>query len=452
MNINLVDNTTYTDNIQGLSILEKLPANPLTTKDLESVEFLKNTEDRESETFILKIETINGKKVLQTGNMIGEFYFKTYKTKDKIAVLHKISIGLRFDKDSSNDLLEYLLNYTNALYPNEIKFGNSNKKPKTRSNSIVELLLSNLFVYSISKANVMGLPKVYVEMEEKDYSVRGRINLQHLISQEIPFKGKTPYIRNVRVVVTSIGSVLLKTITIVLSKIKSFSTLIEIRNDLLLENITSHLSVKILHEALNHQVLKHPAFLEYKNTLYLASLILKGFKKPEPDQVEGLFYGYLVDTSKLWENFIVRLLEQHISDEWKIMQEPKLKLFKNRPDNIFGLSNYMLPDIVMINEDKKQIMIFDAKFKNSKWFNREDFYKTTTYISYYQNHNNNYKVITSGQIYPDKNLNDINQNLGFLDSDTDFRLFGIDIVNEVINKNSKIQFIDIIKEIIIKQT
>jgi hypothetical protein len=95
----------------------------------------------------------------------------------------------------------------------------------------------------------------------------------------------------------------------------------------------------------------------------------------------------------------------------------------------------------LLNETKKEIMVFDAKFKSSQWFNREDFYKTATYISYYQNHG--YKVILSGQIYPDKDADKINQNLGFLDSDVDFRIFGIDLMDEIVSKeNKKVEFIE----------
>ena len=140
--------------------------------------------------------------------------------------------------------------------------------------------------------------------------------------------------------------------------------------------------------------------------------------------MHSIFYGYLVDISKIWENFLIKLLERNISDKWKILPEPPLKLFKNRPDNS-NFANIMYPDIVLLNEEEKKVMVFDAKFKSSTWFNREDFYKTATYISYYQNQG--YGVVLSGQIYPDKDNKKINENLGFLGSDADFRLFGIKV-------------------------
>lgn len=439
MNIHLKDNRRYylsqsqdKDSSRFIlreeqfKILSKLP-NPLTTDNLEGVEFIEQYEKKESETLILKRVTKDGETYLQTGNMIGEFYFKaTEKT------IHQISIGLRFEKDNSNELLEYLLNYTNAIYPDKVDFGTKDET-KSKTNSIIKILLSNMFTHSISKAHVLGLPTIYQEIYEKDYNIRGRIDINRLISQELPFKGKTPYIKNERLVVESIGVVLLKAIDIIQYNVNSsFPNLSQIKSSLKQAGIRNYIDTKIIKDALNHKILNHPSFYEYKNTLYLASLIIKGFKIPKPTEMKSLFYGYLVDVSKIWENFLIKLLEQNITDEWKILHEPPLPLFKNKP-NLFELTNVMYPDIVLINESKKQAMIFDAKFKSSQWFNREDFYKTATYVSYYKNQG--YEVILSGQIYPDKDADKINENLGFLNSDTDFRFFGIDLIDEIINKN-----------------
>jgi len=468
MEINLVDNSKYiSDKVDDSSyktlkssefnkLKGLLKNNSFCLNDFDKVNLLNNPKENMN---ILTLKNENGVEYIQTGNLVGTFYFI-----DK--TIHTVNIGLRFDKKNDNSILEFLLDYTYSIYDNSINIGN--KKSNNKSNKVMELLLTKMFINSISKASVMGLPTIYQESYENSYNFNGRIDINRLITQETPFKGKTPHIKNERVVVKSIASVILKAIDVLyfstISKapknkaekeeylqeeLPKLSPLLNIKN-IIKQSIKSQLiTKKLINEALNHRVLKHPAFYEYKNSLYIASLILEGFKPPKTDDIKGQSIGYLIDISRVWENFLVKLLSDNISDDWSIQREPELKLFKNRP-NINNLSNYMLPDIVILNKNKKQIMIFDAKFKNSKWFNREDFYKTTTYISYYQN--NNYKVIISGQIYPDKNLNDINQNLGFLDSDTDFRLFGIDIVNEVINKNSKIQFIDIIKEIIIKQT
>jgi len=433
--INLNDNTRYylecTDGIQeyekkclkdaDFKILEKFP-NPLTTSNLEGVEVISKKNSDENENLIFKIVTKNGEKYLQTGNMIGEFYFKlTEKT------IHTITIGLRFDKDGSTNILEYLLNYANAIYPNRVDFSTKEDDKKKKSNNIIKILLSNLFTHSLSKAFVMGLPTEYQDILENDYSVRGRIDLNRLISQELPFKGKTPCVRHERVVVNSIAIVLLKAINIIQHQVDvDFPNLSKVKSTLKQSNISNIISVNDIREALNHRVLQHPSFYEYKNTIYLATLILKGFKTPKIDEIRGLYYGYLVDISKIWENYLVKLIGQHINTPWEVESEPELKLFKNRPDFKNTFANVMRPDIVVKNEALKKIMVFDAKFKQSQYFNREDYYKTVSYVSYYQNRG--WTVILSGQIYPDINLKETNENVGFLDSEVDFGFFGINLI------------------------
>ncbi len=438
------DGKRYIITEKEFKILSSLP-NPLTTNNLDGVEFIEQYQDRENETLILKKVTKNGETYLQTGNMIGEFFFKETTSK-----VHQISIGLRFEEGSSNNLLEYLLNYANAIYPDKVEFGTKAEK-KSKSNSIVKILLSNMFSHSLSKAHVMGLPTMYQEIYEKDYNIRGRIDINRFISQELPFKGKTPYIRNERLIIESIGAILLKAIDIIQYSVNNtFPNLSQIKGSIRQSRVGNSINNRVIKEALNHSILKHPSFYEYRNTLYLANLIIKGFKAPKPTEMKGVFYGYLVDISKIWENFLIKLLEKNISSEWEIFPEPPLKLFKNKP-NIFELTNIMFPDIVLINETKKKVMVFDAKFKSSQWFNREDFYKTATYITHYQKQG--YKVVLGGQIYPDTNSDKINENIGFLDSDSDFRFFGIDLKKINNSKDLKSlgnEFIKIINDIVVK--
>ena len=130
------DNDRFIIDENKFDILVKLlnSQNPLTTANLDGVEFVEQ-KSKESETLVLKKVAKNGETYLQTGNMIGEFYFKASPK-----TVYKISIGLRFDKDDSSDMLEYLLNYANAIYPDKVDFGTKDTK-KTKTNSIIKILL-----------------------------------------------------------------------------------------------------------------------------------------------------------------------------------------------------------------------------------------------------------------------------------------------------------------------
>lgn len=482
ININLVDNRRYylEDNKVDSACEEcYLPSkefnliveyvenksNPLTLKDFDNIQLLNNSKENMD---ILKVVVKDKLKYIQTGNMVGKFYFKTYN-RNKKAALHSINIGLRFDNPTETTKLEFLLDYANSIYSESINIGSNDFKSK-RSNKIIEVLLTKMFINSVSKAIVMGLPTVYQEEADNSYNFKGRIDVNQFISKEIPFKGKMPHIKNEKVVVRSIASVMLKAIDIIyFNKIEDINSqfktqrkkdknkktirkemaklsgLLKIRNTINQSCKPQVLTKQVINEALTHDILKHPSFYEYKNTVYFASLILNGFKEVKLNNIKGESFGYLVDISKIWENFLIKLIEQNISEKWEVLPEPELKLFGNRP-NLFELTNLMYPDIVLLNESEKKVMVFDAKFKSSLWFNREDFYKTATYISYYQNHTEKYNVVLCGQIYPDIYADKINENLGFLDSDTDFRVLGIDIIKEIKSKNlHSCKFIQVLK-------
>ena len=476
--INLVDNTRYCiiedDDTKGYKLLDKKKFNavhnyidsinnPLLLKDFDNQQLEKNPKE---DSYILKAGTKNGVKYIQTGNMIGTFYFK-YKPNTKES-LYEVNIGLRFDDDkNSNSALEYLLDYTTSIYTKALDYNQEEKQKKSKSNRVIEFLLTKLFINSLLKSSVMGLPKIYQEEEESSYNFKGRVDINRLIASELPFKGIMPHVKNEKVVIQSIASVILKAIDIIYTNklkeinkifssekkrkenkediqaiLKKLSVLLPIKNLIKQSIQPTIITNQIIKEALNHRILNHPSFYEYRNTLFLASLILEGFKKPDIANMKGESFGYLVDISKVWENYLAELIRKNIDNSWSVIQEPRdLKLFKCRPkfDNFY--ENKMYPDII-VQKDKK-IMIFDAKFKSSKWFNREDFYKTATYISYYQSHG--YEVILSGQIYPEKSANDyINKTSGYLDSDLDFRFFEVSLMDIIGKPSVMLKFIEII--------
>jgi len=409
-------------------------SNKLNNKNFE---FLNTPKD---ESFILKVGYEGYNQYIQTGNMIGQFYFKETEKR-----LCEVNIGLRFDSENSSDILEFLLDYSDSLYTKSIDL-NSESKNNSNSNKVVETILIKMFSNSISRAIIMGLPTVYQEELENSYNFRGRVDINQLLAKETPFKGRVPHIKNEKVVVRSISSVILKAIDMIYFKtinnckakhknkkqqkenqneLSKISSLLQIKNHIKQSIKPIVINKQVINDALHHKILNHPSFYEYKNTLKLASWILEGFQEPRIDHLKGESFGYLCDVSKLWENFLVKLIEQNISDEWNVEVEPELKLFGKQPGFKNSYSNKMLPDIILKNEAKKEVMVFDAKFKSSTWFNRDDFYKTVSYISYYQK--NGYEVVLSGQIYPDIGLAEINNNIGLFDTKTDFRFFGINL-------------------------
>jgi 5-methylcytosine-specific restriction endonuclease McrBC regulatory subunit McrC len=435
--------------------------NLLNTKGSEYIQVLNQHRGQENrDTFILryfqeKDKNNNYVDCIQTGNFVGKIYLP-----GKIPVL-EVNIGVRFDEENSTNVLEFLLDYTHSLYAKSIKYAEQNSQKKT--NDIIKVLISKLFVQSLSKAFIMGLPKTYKEIYDNSYSPKGRIDLINLISHELPFKGKTPHIKNERVVVESIALVLLKAIDVLIYDIYGISktasknkktieknpyaneiaTLSKIKSAIQQSITIQFLSKEIIYQALKHQVLNNPIYSEYKVALFYANLILNGLKEPKVGKNTTEIYGYVTDVSVLWENFLAKLIKDNLSEDWIVDIEPKLKLVAINP-GFYNFTNTMYPDLIVRNEVQKKVMVFDAKFKRSNGvFDRDDFYKTVSYITYYQN--SGYEVILSGQIYPDTKLKKINENVKLFESNTDFRFFGVDL-KKFIKSDEECRFISIIKD------
>ncbi|GAB6044734.1 hypothetical protein JCM11957_03320 [Caminibacter profundus] len=237
----------------------------LTLNNLQGVEYYPQSKTDKDNENILTLKYENGKEYIYTHNMVGEIYYK-----DEL----KISIGLRFENEYS--VLEYLLDVADSFYLNESILNYNPKSTIKKTNTLSEFILFKMFINSLKQAVIFGFPFSYSTYQEKDYNIKGSIDIKKLYSQEIPFKGKTPYIKNERIIVTSIALVLLNVINyIILNKNYKDPTLSKIKNDLMQYNLNIPLNKRIIQKALNHNILNNPLYSEYKQTLYLAKLILE---------------------------------------------------------------------------------------------------------------------------------------------------------------------------------
>jgi 5-methylcytosine-specific restriction endonuclease McrBC regulatory subunit McrC len=167
-------------------------------------------------------------------------------------------------------------------------------------------------------------------------------------------------------------------------------------------------------------------------------------------------FGFVIDVSKLFELYLIKLLRLHFSNEWEVIHEDPLPVY-----NHLFYSRNMFPDIVMKKDNK--VMVFDAKYKRMKFrgtkdgiwdLDRNDFFQIHTYISYYKN--DGYDVIAGGLLYPMetkyKQEECLSQTLFGKNNQTKFIVDGIELVNITdINsiKQSEENFINRIKSALI---
>src|SRR5574344_2057825 len=129
-----------------------------------------------NDSYILKFRDTNGKKYIETSNLMGFFGSGSLL----------IRIKSRFSPNDDKDLfLHYMLN--KVFHFNFIKWETS-----CGNTSVFDFLLL-CFPYYLKKACKKGLFKQYVHREYNDANVRGVINVNRHIRKNIPFAGKIAY-------------------------------------------------------------------------------------------------------------------------------------------------------------------------------------------------------------------------------------------------------------------
>jgi hypothetical protein len=412
------------------------------TSNCEVVGEVKNTEP------ILQIEKAKNEKevIITTFGYIGRFS----------AFEVEFDITYRFSKTLLNVMIAKANDFeVKSLELEDVK----NSQTKQDDSLIMHILYMN-FVLKLQKLSILGLPKTYTKIEHHD-KFKGQIDINRFIKKDIPFQGKISsnsyeqvYIQEiVDVLYTAVGVVEKSMPNLVISKIFQ------------LKNLLYHHSNKILvdentiQKALHHKVLQNSLYSEFKDTIELASYIIRHNLNIESKN-NYLLKGLILDVSLLWEVYLYKLLKENFEkDDWIVIHEEKSEVYKN---NFYKRA--MKPDIVIKNENKKQVLVFDAKSKKMTFqgssnlgmgdLDRNDFFQIHTYISYYKN--NGYDVIAGGLLYPmeaeykqDKCLS---QALFGKNKQTKFIVDGIELVNITdINsiKQSEENFINRIKSALI---
>jgi 5-methylcytosine-specific restriction enzyme subunit McrC len=342
-----------------------------------------------------------------------------------------------------------MLNFLNDIYLDDVTTPTS----KDKNINEFQFIVAYLFMQSLERAAVLGLPKVYQTIKTRSHKVRGKIDLNAYLKNDIPFKGKLTTTYREQTYIQSIVDVLY----VALLKIEKIfgkevnQQLLGVKQILKQHYSGYFVSPQIIREAKNHRGLHNPMFSNFKKVLEYAEIIINSFDlniSPSSNTLETT--GFLFDISELFEVYLEKLLRYHLKD-WIVNAQTKLSLYKGL---FYGRK--MLPDLVLKHKTRKDIIVFDAKFKTmrlmKKDLDRSDFYQIHSYIQYYQP-----DVIFGGLIYPLSNK--LNIEKAYSDklfghhhrTDTQFIVDGI-YVNEKMNSQEIIKseeaFIDRIKEMI----
>ncbi|WP_149711975.1 McrC family protein [Campylobacter concisus] len=373
--------------------------------------FLPDSQGKDDELIISTRMQDDGLYV-QTGNFIGSFSHNGID----------IEINSRF----SNKFLERMLNFANDIYIDDISLGKSIDAKENLS----KIIIYYLFIQTLERAFLLGLPKGYKDKSYHEAKVMGKVDVAKFIKTDISFGGKISSTNRERQDIGDIVLVLYKALKIVQKEAKELIKPVVNALNYLCEIRESRLvTPSVVHNALNSKSLHNPIYAPYKKVLEYASLIIEN----EKAGIKGTGrqnLGFIVNVAELFEIYMRKLLQKEFKD-WSVTS-PKIELYK---DKFFARK--IIPDIVIGSGDK--VLVFDTKYKRMNMqgkdqyglgdVDRNDFFQINTYMSYYQNQGKN--VIAGGLLYPmDKFSRDGCHSHSWFDNlNTKFIVDGIELAN-----------------------
>ena len=304
--------------------------------------------------------------------------------------------GVIFDiqPDCNDALYKHMLRYANHIYLDESdELGKENK-----NNSFP--LIEYLFLSSLQRVSVLGLPQEYSKQRYHDLKVHGGLDIQNYIKKDIPFKGKISSQKNERHYVQCIVDVLYAAMKACKGEIeREFRGLSLIKNELSSSYSGKFPSQQTIQNAQSHKSLHNPMYADFKRTLTFAEIVIRR-NTVLPDKskdAKNKASGYLLDIASLWEVYLEHVLREGLN-EWDVSAQEELKLYNGC---FFERSNY--PDLVLRKkDDPSKVVVLDAKFKKMRLKNedvdRNDLHQIHSYAGYYRE--NGDTVVLCGLIYP----------------------------------------------------
>lgn len=364
------------------------------------------------------IEIIKGEKTFKakTGNFIGTIYHNK----------QIIDITCRF----GDYFLQHMLNYANDIYVLDQSF---NAEKKDEQHSQFQYILAHLFVQKLEKAaSVLGFPKAYREQIHRGYDIKGQIDIQHLITHNIPIRKPLQSKFRDQVAVQEVIDVLFKATKIISKK---FNRLLVSRISqsvqFMKENRSSAMvTASYIEKAKRHKALQNPLYRDFKDIIYIAELIINNFSLMESKKGKSETKAFVIDASELFELYIEKVLRRHFGDNsWKVKPQKKLPVYEGA-----FFEREIRPDIVL--ENGKDVAVFDVKYKRMQYsgrtqnsagdVDRADFFQIHTYMAYYHR-NKEHNLKLGGLLYPIEAEYKENKAESMIHDKTQFIIDGIEL-------------------------
>ena len=288
----------------------------------------------------------------------------------------QLDIKSRFAKVDEDDyFLHYILQKVFSINLFDIKH-------TTRQEDIFDFLLY-LFPHFLKKALAQGLFKKYRRFEYNDANIRGPIDVNRHVRENIPFRGTVAYSTREHSYDNEVTQLVRHTIEYI--RTKEHGAII-LNNDpetkscitqitLATQSYNVRERVKVINQ--NLRPIRHPYFSAYTDLQNLCLRILR-HESLKYGQEKDKVYGVLFDGAWLWEEYLNTILKpcgfKHPENK---SHKGGLKMFQKDAENeaISKNSRKLYPDFWKDN------FILDAKYKHlNNGVGREDLYQVVTYM------------------------------------------------------------------------
>ena len=290
----------------------------------------------------------------------------------------QVDIVSRFAKTDGEDyFLHYILQRVFAINLFDIKH-TSSRQP------IFDFLLY-LFPHFLKKALRQGLYKKYRRFEYNDSNIRGPIDINRHIRENIPFRGTVAYSTREHTYDNEVTELIRHTIEYIKTHPMGNCVLNcdqETKNAVMTvmqatPSYNSRDRNRILN--LNLHPVTHPYYSEYTALQKICVQILR-HEAIKYGREKDKIYGVLFDGAWLWEEYLntiftrAKMVITHAKNK---TGENGILLYKNKRKSLY-------PDFYRKTDDAKSSFVLDAKYKhlgqNEGDISREDLFQMITYM------------------------------------------------------------------------
>ena len=281
----------------------------------------------------------------------------------------QIKITSRFTPNSDKDyFLHYMLQ--KVFYSNIFNWEYTTERDYSFD------FLIYMFTHFFQKAIRQGIFKSYQKREYNDANVRGVIDINRHIKNNIPFNGKIAYNTREYSYDNNITQLIRHTIEYINTKSRGILNINEDIKSGVFQIIeaTKRYDKNKRQSIINKNLkkLNHPYFYEYEPLRKICIQILR-HEELKYGREENKIYGILFDGAYLWEEYI-----------WTILKDLNFKHPENKTGkggiNLLEKDWEVFPDFYKINNEKN--IVLDTKYKRleNKDIDRNDKHQIISYV------------------------------------------------------------------------